>query len=253
MSKINQVLLDWKTGDVHGIKWLKERGLSRRHSYHYLQEGVFYKLGPAVFSKFGDEVDWRGIIRFFQEEERLPIHVSTKTALELHGHGHYLPLGKKERVEVTSFEKINFPKWAQALDYPYTFVFRKSSLFSHEYFLSEYNENRFKIFISSRELAILELIDTIDIIYSLETAENYLNDLTTLRPDVVQKLLEKCRSIKAKRVFLYLADKLELPFFNKLDLNKISLGTGKRQIVKGGELNQKYQITVDREHGENPF
>jgi len=66
-------------------------------------------------------------------------------------------------------------------------------------------------------------------------------------------LLEKCRSKKAKRVFLYLADKLKLPFFNQLDLSKISLGTGKRQIVKGGEHNQKYQITVDREHKENPL
>jgi hypothetical protein len=80
-----------------------------------------------------------------------------------------------------------------------------------------------------------------------------MNSLTTLRPDVVQRLLEKCRSIKAKRVFLYLADKLDLPFFQKLDLDKISLGSGKRMIVKGGELNKKYQITVDRDYGENPF
>jgi len=253
MSKINQVLLNWKTGDVHGIKWLRERVLSRRHSYHYLQMGIFHKLGPAVFSQSGDEVDWRGIIRFLQKEERLPIHVSKKTALELHGHGHYVPLGEKERVEVTSFERINFPKWTQSLDYPYTFVFRKSSLLSHECFLSECTENGFQIFISYRELAILELIDSIDLSYSLETAENYMNALTTLRPDVVQRLLEKCRSIKAKRVFLYLADKLNLPFFKKLDLDKISLGSGKRMIVKGGELNKKYQITVDRDYGENQF
>ena len=75
MSKINQVLLDWKTGDIHGIKWLKDKGLSRRHAYHYVQVGIFHKLGPAVLSKSGDEVDWRGIIRFLREEERLPIHV----------------------------------------------------------------------------------------------------------------------------------------------------------------------------------
>jgi hypothetical protein len=92
MSKINQILLDWKTGDVHGIKWLQDRGLSRRHSYYYLQEGIFNKLGPAVFSKTGDKVDWRGIVRFLQKEEHLPIHVSNRTALELHGHGHYVQL-----------------------------------------------------------------------------------------------------------------------------------------------------------------
>ena len=253
MSKINQVLLDWKTGDIHGIKWLKDKGLSRRHAYHYVQVGIFQELGPAVLSKSGDEVEWRGIIRFLREEERLPIHVSKKTALELHGHAHYLQLGEKESVEVTSFQKMSFPKWIQTLNYPYRFVFRKSSLLTDEYFLTKHSENGFQIIISSRELAILELIDSIDLSYSLETVENYMNALTTLRPDVMQKLLENCRSIKAKRVFLYLADKLNLPFFNKLDLNKISLGSGKRMIVKRGELNKTYQITVDREYGENPF
>jgi hypothetical protein len=78
MSKINQVLLDWKTGDVHGIKWLKEKGLSRRHSYYYLQEGVFHKLGPAVFSKSGDEVDWRGYARTAGRNELRPYGMSQR-------------------------------------------------------------------------------------------------------------------------------------------------------------------------------
>jgi hypothetical protein len=56
-------------------------------------------------------------------------------------------------------------------------------------------------------------------------------------------LLERCSSFKVKRVFLYLAEKLELPFFSKLKLDTIDLGSGKLVIVKGGYWNNKYQIT----------
>ena len=46
-----------------------------------------------------------------------------------------------------------------------------------------------------------------------ETAENYMAPLMTLRDEVVQDLLERCHSVKVKRVFLYLAEKLKLPVF----------------------------------------
>jgi len=80
-----------------------------------------------------------------------------------------------------------------------------------------------------------------------------MNSLGTLRPSVLQAVLEKCKSVKAKRVFLYLAEKLLLKFMEELNLEKISLGSGKRVVVKGGELQKKYLITVDRRVGENPF
>ncbi len=54
-------------------------------------------------------------------------------------------------------------------------------------------------------------------------------------------------------MFLYLAEKLNLPSFQNLKLDKIDLGRGKRVIVKGGKLNKKYMITVDRDYEENPF
>jgi hypothetical protein len=111
----------------------------------------------------------------------------------------------------------------------------------------------FDVQISSRELAIIELIDLLDLSSSLETAINYAESLRTLRPNVMQNVLEECSSVKAKRVFLYIAEKINLEVFAQLDVSKINLGSGKRVIVKNGEYNKKYQITVDRDYGENPF
>ena len=59
--------------------------------------------------------------------------------------------------------------------------------------------------------------------------------------------------MKVKRIFLYISEKLNLLFVDKLNLKNIDLGSGKRVVVKGGALDKKYNITVDREVEENPF
>ncbi|HCY75809.1 MAG TPA: hypothetical protein DHV28_07790 [Ignavibacteriales bacterium] len=56
--------------------------------------------------------------------------------------------------------------------------------------------------------------------------------LTTLRPKLVQSLLEECNSVKVKRLFRFLAEKLEHNWFKELQLENINLGSGERVIVK---------------------
>jgi hypothetical protein len=71
--------------------------------------------------------------------------------------------------------------------------------------------------------------------------------MADLRAEIVQKLLENCNSVKVKRIFLYLADCLEHPWVSRIDMTKISLGQGKRAVVKGGVFNKKYKLSVPRE------
>lgn len=253
MSKLNRALLDWLPGDVHGAGWFRKKGVGQRLAYSYFEDGYLRKIGPGVFARKGDELDWLGVVRFLQKEMKLPLHISGRSALELHGHGHYIPLGKKQRIYLTSYVARSFPIWPKNEKSNFELIFSKASLLKKEEFLTNYKERNFEVKISTRELAILELIDALDLESSLETVENYMNSLQTLRPKVVQEVLEKCKSVKAKRVFLFLAEKLSLKFMDKIVIEKISLGKGKRVIVRGGEFNKKYQITVDRNYGENPF
>lgn len=71
-----------------------------------------------------------------------------------------------------------------------------------------------------------------------------MESMNNLRPGVVQELLEQCSSIKVKRLFLCLADRIKHEWFNYLDTSKIDLGKGKRSIVKNGSWDAKYQITI---------
>ncbi len=253
MSKINQILTEWKEGDLHSLKWLRSRGISQRLAYKYADKlKALERVGPGIYKRVGEPINWMGVIRLFQEEIDLKIHVSSKTALELHGHSHYLPMGEK-KIYIRSYSCTLLPKWTKLLPSKWELIYKRSKMFPPNVGLLAKNFNKFPLIIASRELAILELIDSLNLENTLETIENNMSGLVTLRGDVVQNLLEECSSIKVKRVFLALAEKLNLPFFKDLDLSKINLGKGKRVIVKGGELNKKYNITVDRKEKDNPF
>lgn len=82
--------------------------------------------------------------------------------------------------------------------------------------------------------------DITDLYYVMEM-------LSILSPKNVQRLLEECRSVKVKRLFLFMAEKARHAWFEALDLDRIDLGSGKRVIAKGGVYNKKYQITIPAE------
>ena len=73
-----------------------------------------------------------------------------------------------------------------------------------------------------------------------------MEQLTTLRSDVVQRLLETSKNFSVKRMFLYMAEKTGHYWFEELDLEKINIGTSKIQLVPGGTYVAKYLITVPK-------
>jgi hypothetical protein len=51
--------------------------------------------------------------------------------------------------------------------------------------------------------------------------------MTMLHPEKLQLLLETTKSLKVKRMFLYMAEKAGHNWQNALDMSKIKLGTSK--------------------------
>ncbi len=252
MTKINQALIDWIPGSIHGHYWFKEKGIGTRLAYFYYEQGVLEKVGPGVYSKKNDPVTWQGLVNFLQQELNLSVHISGKTALELQGASHYTNM-RRPRISLVSYEVKELPSWVYKVSQDFELNFKKSSLLSKEEYLHSQVEQKISVSLSQRELAVLELIDELDLKNGFETVENYMNSLMTLRSSVLQEILENCKSIKVKRVFLYLSEKLELPYFYELNQAKIDIGSGKRVVVEGGKLDKKYNITVESEEEENPF
>jgi hypothetical protein len=68
--------------------------------------------------------------------------------------------------------------------------------------------------------------------------------LIELKPKVLQELLESCSSVKVKRLFFYISDKVGHAWFKRLDLERVNLGSGIREITKNGKLDKKYGIVI---------
>jgi len=97
---------------------------------------------------------------------------------------------------------------------------------------------------STPERAILELCDETPDSPLVHEANALMQGLASLRPTLVSTLLQHCTSIKAKRLFLALADRNNHAWLAHVDLKSVDLGRGKRVLVRGGRLNAKYQITL---------
>ena len=83
----------------------------------------------------------------------------------------------------------------------------------------------------------------LDIFYIMES-------LTTLRPKLMQMLLESCTSQKVKHLFVYMAEKAGHPWFKALKLDAISLGTSRYMVVPIGKYISKYNMTIPKELAE---
>jgi hypothetical protein len=98
--------------------------------------------------------------------------------------------------------------------------------------------------LSAPERAILELLDELPARESFEHADKLMEGLSNMRPQRLQKLLTRCRSIKVKRLFFFFADRHQHAWLKRIDRAAVDLGKGKRMLVKGGKLDRAYQITV---------
>ena len=81
----------------------------------------------------------------------------------------------------------------------------------------------------------------------IKSTNQIFEGLLNLRPKLLQELLENCNSIKVKRLFLYMASKVNHQWLEFVDRSKIELGTGDRVIVKGGVYISKHRISIPKE------
>ena len=72
-----------------------------------------------------------------------------------------------------------------------------------------------------------------------------MESLTSLRPTVLQCLLETCTSVKTKRLVMQAAERLELPWKTAIDVSGVDFGSGPRTIHPGGQLDKHYNLVLD--------
>jgi len=206
----------------------------------YLKSGWVKRLGDGAYQRSSDIISWQGALWPLQQEKIL--RISGKTALELQGYEHFLSLGRN-KVHISYAPPVNIPKWIKACDFSADLIFIRSFDIEPLY-INDLSVSTFTLKTSCLELAALEICEGIIKYYTYESALYFFESLSSLRANIVQELLKKEFSIKAKRLFLHFSQKIGHNWFCQLNLAEVNLGSGKRQIVKNGILDPKYLITV---------
>ncbi len=251
MKKINQLLKDWHQGTIKLSSELRSKGYQTDLLNRYLKSGWLESLGYGAYKRANDNVEWYGAVYALQNQAGLNIHPGGKTALAYKGYSHYL---QKETAGIQLFSSgnENLPKWFRNQSWMDTINYVQTKLIDYNKIdtFSTLELNKIKIKISAPELAAMEMLHLIPKEQTFDEAFKIFESLTTLRFKMVQKLLSECNTIKVKRLFLFMAEKSQHSWFKELNLEKINLGIGKREIIKNGTLDKKYNITVPKDYAE---
>jgi hypothetical protein len=250
-TKINRLITQWPKGTVGVASYLNTLGFGHDLLVKYKNSGWIDSFGRGAYTISEDKVEWPGAVYALQTQLNLNVHAGGKTSLELKGYAHYLPSEQKKIFLYAPLGQV-LPTWFRRAPLGVDILVTRTNLFPADLQegFSDYTQRDFSIRISSPERAALEMLHLVPRKITFEEASLILESLVSLRPEIVQRLLVSCRSVKVKRLFLYMAEKHEHPWLPQLDLSRVALGKGKRMLVPGGRYEKKYRITVPRDHLE---
>lgn len=253
-NKLNQMLSNWIDGAVFCTSWLIENGYYDDLIRRYKNSNWIETIGSGAYKKKGDKVEWAGGLQAAQSQLHLKVHVAGKSALELQGKAQYLAMNQKQ-ILVAGTKKEQLPAWLRKYDWGVVIKYQVKKLFDEKetdfgtksFGYTQIEFGRLTVTAAATERAYLEYLDELPKKYSYREALEILENLPSMRSGVLQTLLENCTSLKVKRLFLHFAEKVNHPWYKKIDLKKINLGKGKRLIFKNGMLDSKYLITIPKD------
>ena len=259
-GKLNRLLAELGDTRLVSSRWLRAHGYSNSLVARYVGSGWLVSPARGVYMRRGGRLQWDGVVRSMQIGEGMSLHVGGRFALGLQGHEHCLRLG--DAGTITLYGPQQPPGWAGKLSLEQRFEYEGKGpldLPTVPALTAEVSEKALleaglawhsvapgtdALVCSTPERAMLELCDSVSGAAGVYEADALMQAMTTLRPQRVGLMLRHCRSIKAKRLFLALAERHRHAWLSHVPLEGVDLGRGKRALVPGGRLHPTYQITL---------
>ena len=242
-TKIKKILDLVPRNSLLFSSWMASQGLDRKEQTLYVRSGWLERVAQGVYKIAGSTPTLYGAVASYNNQLGKSCHVGASSALDLRGFSHFVSMGKPQAYLFTAKES-RLPGWLPKSEWDMTVKYFTSSVFGAETGLEPYDYNGAQLLISSPERAFMECLLLSPEHFSLMDSYYVMEMLTTLRPSLVQQLMEECSSIKVKRLFLYMAEKAGHSWFRALDSSKINLGSGVRNISATGRFISKYQMII---------
>jgi hypothetical protein len=248
-QKLKKLLSGWPKNAAVASSWLTKNGFYRQLVNKYVNAGWLKKEGRGVYSRLNDDVGWEGLLYALQQEFVGTFHLGAYSALEYSGFAHFVRMTDFPTLFLftdNSKGRQKLPAWfKEAIKDRADVVVAHKKLFGDDNFeLKDRTVSSVSLKMSVPERAILEMLALVPEKENFEHAHYVFQGLRQMRPQLAQKALEKCLSIKAKRLFLHFAERNNFPFLKELNFSTINLGSGDRKISEGGSYDAKYRISV---------
>ena len=246
-TKINSLIQSLPRGSILLPSWLLSQGYSYELQQSYRKSNWLKSIGKGAMLKSGDPLVFTGALSALQNVENLNIHIGGRSALELQGLAHYLQINNPETTLFLN-SRAKLPVWFENNDWNTKIKLFRLSLFENETLgMTDFQDGELTMKISNPARAIIECLALCPDKFPLSESFELMEGLASLRPAKVQELLENCKSLKVKRLFLHFAEKANHSWFKYLDTSKINLGVGNRSLVESGVLVSKYKLVLPNE------
>ncbi len=248
--KIQQIIksnphVDFMFGD-----WLTRQGLDAKRQHACMKSGWLTRISKGVYALNGTTPKLFHAISAYNNQLSKQCIIGAYTALELRGYSHYLSMGKPQAYLFTG-RTNKLPSWMLSRDWDMTVKYMTTSFLGDNLIgVETMTVDGDCLLVSSPERAFMECLHLPEATASLLDLYYIMESLTTLRPQLVQSLLEACSSQKVKRLFVYMAEKAGHPWFKALKLDNVQLGTARYMVVPTGKYIAKYNMTIPKDLAE---
>lgn len=244
-TKLKNLMAASSSGGIMTSAKTSELGITPSDIQKYKKSGWVESVGRGAIIRTGEKKTWQNAVSVLKDQEKIPVHIGGKTALEMQGLAHYIKMRQAD-VFIYSPQYTRLPSWFTNYRWDVKFKHIRTNFLPITTEIALKEIDNFNLSLSSPERAILEVIYLLNKHHSFEECNTLMEGLTYLRPQVIQQLLEACQSIIVKRVFLFLADHNQHKWIKKIDLSKIDLGHGDRSVVKQGAYDPTFKITYPK-------
>jgi predicted DNA-binding mobile mystery protein A len=251
-NKLNDLFMIAPVGVVLLSSWLVEKGYGVDLLKRYRKSGWLKSIGIGANVLLNSKVDYLGALYTLQNHLNLDIHIGGRNDFSFFGKSHSLELDAKQIYLFTSSNSSILPRWFKKYDWKVEMAVHNTSFLPPDIGLTHITIRGFRLKISGKARAIMECLYLAQNNEKLMECYELKNNMNNLNHVEVQELLENCNSIKVKKLFLYLAEKMNQGWFKYLDLSRIDLGRSTTICVKKGIFVEKFKMLVPKEwEGKN--
>ena len=222
--------------------YLASLGFTYNSLFGYKASGWIDDFGRGAYCKHGQNPPLEASLSALHLQLKKPVWIGGRSALAHRGFLHFVP-SHGTNATVYANRGITLPAWFKS-KFQHRIEVSATTILPPSIGVSEATVNGFKILLSDPERAILELIEQVPRSVQLNECYQILDLMANLRPKLLNELLQRCSSVKVKRLFLLLAKDLAHQWHAKLDTKAVDLGSGCRVIDKGGTFNADFNVVV---------